>query len=99
MRLTEEERATILSVVGRATAGRGRVWLFGSRTDNAARGGDIDLIVESPHPVDHPAQLIAEIGTALEAALGEQHIDVLLRAPKLKSATVHDAAKSSGILL
>jgi predicted nucleotidyltransferase len=99
MRLTEEERAAIRRVVDRATAGRARVWLFGSRTDDSARGGDLDLMVESLEAVDHPARLIAEIGAELESALGERRIDVLLQAPNLKPTAVHRAAKSSGILL
>lgn len=92
-------QATIRRVVDRATEGRAGVSLFGSRTDDSVRGGDIDLLVEMPVAVDHPALLIAEIGAALEVALGERRIDVLLQAPNLKRSAVHRAAKSTGIPL
>ena len=45
MRLTPWERSTIRDTV-RTVAGSGaRVRLFGSRTDDSARSGDIDLLV------------------------------------------------------
>lgn len=79
MRLTAIERTQILGVVERLTNGRGRVWLFGSRVNDNARGGDLDLMVESDDPVEHPARLMAAIGAQLEMQLGERRIDVLLR--------------------
>jgi predicted nucleotidyltransferase len=99
MRLTANERSTILRVVDQVTRTRGRVWLFGSRTDDTARGGDLDLLVESPVPVPHPARLLAAIGARLEMALGERRIDLLLQAPNLKQLPVHRVAKATGILL
>ena len=99
MRLTADERATILRVVDRLTEGRGRVWLFGSRTDDSARGGDLDLMVESPVPVQHPARLMAAIGARLEIDLGERRVDLLLQAPNLQQLPVHRVAKATGTLL
>ena len=40
--------------------GEARIRLFGSR-DDAARGGNIDLLVELPHPVQQPALLAASV--------------------------------------
>ena len=52
MRLTEAQRQSIKSVVTRVIGEASRVWLFGSRVNDAKRGGDIDLYVEtSPHPL------------------------------------------------
>ena len=99
MRLTAHEHATILRVVDSFTEARGRVWLFGSRTDDGARGGDLDLLVESPIPVPRPARLMAAIGARLEMELGERRIDLLLQAPNLKPLPVHRVARSTGILL
>ena len=99
MRLTAHEHATILRVVDGFTGARGRVWLFGSRTDDSARGGDLDLLVESAVPVPRPARLMAAIGARLEMELGERRIDLLLQAPNLKPLPVHRVAKSTGILL
>jgi predicted nucleotidyltransferase len=46
MRLTSSEKNAILAAVSKHDAGA-RVILFGSRTDDRARGGDIDLLVVS----------------------------------------------------
>ena len=50
MRLTESERQAIREVVSELTGGGGRAIIFGSRIDEFATGGDIDLLVESSEP-------------------------------------------------
>lgn len=99
MRLTETERRTIREVVSDLTGGRARAIVFGSRLDESARGGDIDLLVDSPVPVDEPARLAALIGARLESKLGEQRIDVLIGAPNLKRLPVHVSARHHGAVL
>ena len=57
MRLTPAERTAIRETV-LAVAGTGsRVRLFGSRIDNNARGGDIDLLVELDRDVSQPVRV------------------------------------------
>ncbi len=51
-----------------------RVFLYGSRADLNAAGGDIDLLVQVPSPV--PAMLSIELIDALDQRLGEQKIDL-----------------------
>jgi predicted nucleotidyltransferase len=48
------------------------VRLFGSRTDDDALGGDIDLLVESNQVIAQPALVGARIGACLQLALGDQ---------------------------
>ena len=48
MRLSTEERAAVERAARRFLPPGSRVSLFGSRTDDARRGGDIDLLVEMP---------------------------------------------------
>jgi predicted nucleotidyltransferase len=99
MRLTPAERLairdTVRSVVGAGT----RVRLFGSRTDDQARGGDIDLLVEVDHPVDRPVLLGARIGARLQQALGDRRIDVLLFAPNVSEQAIHRVARETGVEL
>lgn len=47
MRLTERQLATIRQTVSGIVGPDAQVFLFGSRLDDGARGGDLDLLVES----------------------------------------------------
>jgi predicted nucleotidyltransferase len=55
MRLTPPEVGTIRSAVAAHFGAGSAVWLFGSRLDDAARGGDVDLYIEPVAPL--PANL------------------------------------------
>lgn len=46
MRLTIKQADIIRQTACRRFGGDARVWLFSSRVDDSARGGDIDLLVE-----------------------------------------------------
>ena len=48
MRLSPAERRAIDTAAREAFPPGTRVMLFGSRTDDARRGGDIDLLIEPP---------------------------------------------------
>jgi predicted nucleotidyltransferase len=99
MRLTSAELAAIRDTV-RAVAGTSAtVRLFGSRTDDGARGGDIDLLVELAAPVASAVRLSARIAARLQQVLGDRRIDVLIAAPKLPESPIHRVARDSGVLL
>ncbi len=52
MRITPDQIAVIIDTT-RSIAGQDAdVWLFGSRLDDARRGGDVDLLIESEPTVD-----------------------------------------------
>jgi predicted nucleotidyltransferase len=51
MRLSANDIAVIRSLVHDRFGASAGIWLFGSRLDDAARGGDIDLYVELASPV------------------------------------------------
>ncbi len=46
MRLTEDQIEIIRALLYRQFGAASTIWLFGSRTDDAAKGGDIDLYLE-----------------------------------------------------
>lgn len=50
MRLTLDQTRVILHCVRQQFGDQAQVKLFGSRLDDTARGGDVDLLVESEHP-------------------------------------------------
>ncbi len=78
-----------------------RVWLFGSRVNDQAKGGDIDLYLEPQ------IQNLQDLITAklqflrdLHKKLGEQKIDVVLRRPDTTvDLPVYRIAKQTGVLL
>jgi len=74
MRLNDSERQAILGAIG-ARDPQADVYLFGSRVDDAARGGDIDLLVLSRR-IDLMARL--DILGELHRRMGERKIDLLV---------------------
>jgi predicted nucleotidyltransferase len=49
MRLSSDQTQVILRCVRQHFGDKARVMLFGSRLDDAVRGGDVDLLVECEH--------------------------------------------------
>lgn len=68
MRLTKQQTQSITQTVSRLAGTGSAVYLFGSRLNDQAKGGDIDLFIES----DTPLSLIhrAQIKMELESQLG-----------------------------
>ena len=83
MRLTRQERDAIAEAARAAWLPGTRVSLFGSRVDDQARGGDIDLLVEADTPLS-AAELVARRGAfvaSLYGLIGERRIDVVVASP------------------
>lgn len=74
MRLSETEKSAICKQVRRFDPDA-IIFLFGSRTKDTAKGGDIDLLVQSSKL--NFLQKI-EILASLKAEIGEQKIDLIL---------------------
>lgn len=99
MRLTSYQIEIIRKVVNELAGNDAQVSLFGSRIDDSARGGDIDLLVEVMHPVDNPAWLSAKISGRISTLLGGKKIDVVLMAPNIKRFDIHEVAQKEGVVL
>ena len=99
MRISASEQATIRQAVHEVVGADARVSLFGSRVDDALRGGDIDLFVEVARKVDKPVLLAARIGARLQRLLGEQRIDVLIATPDTAERPIHRIARRTGVAL
>jgi len=78
MRLSETAAPTIRETAARQFGAGAQVWLFGSRVRDAARVGDIDLLVVPSSPPDSRARAAAEFAAALQWQLGDQRIDVVI---------------------
>jgi predicted nucleotidyltransferase len=99
MRLSDSERAIVRAAVARRFGPQAQVLLFGSRTDDARRGGDIDLLVELPYAVDDPLAQAVGLEVDLMRELGERRIDVLLAYPGCQEQPIHRIARRSGVRL
>jgi len=67
MRLTDEQQRQIQRIVQAQLGNTVVVSVFGSRIDDAKRGGDLDLLIESKDPV--PLLRRAALKIELESAL------------------------------
>ncbi len=72
MRLADDEQQAIGDTIREADADA-RIYLYGSRADDTAQGGDIDVLVLSKK-IDLMAKL--EILAQLHRKLGERKIDI-----------------------
>lgn len=99
MRLTDEQIQAIRQLTREVTGEQAQVRVFGSRLDDTLRGGDLDLLLELPEPVDNPALMAAQLSARISRALQGRKVDVLLSAPNLLHLPIHDRAFKEGQLL
>jgi predicted nucleotidyltransferase len=85
MRLSTDQIQAICQAATTAFGQGTSVWLFGSRVDDAKRGGDIDLLVcpqvRSADDAAGPQQTFMQkikMLTLLERQLGERQIDIVV---------------------
>jgi predicted nucleotidyltransferase len=99
MRLTDYQIQVIRQLARQLAGSQSRVRVFGSRLDDAAHGGDVDLMLELPNPVDNPALMAAQMAAQVSRVMHGRKVDVLLSAPNLKRLPIHDIAFKEGKLL
>jgi len=77
MRLSEEAIEHIKEQTKTIFGSESRVYLFGSRTDDHKKGGDIDLLIEPEDLYDELTQVV-RLKAKLDMLLGLQKIDVVV---------------------
>jgi len=93
MRLTEQQVDIIKSEILKYDS-KAEIYLFGSRVDDGAKGGDIDLLVLSKEiSFEHKIKILAQF----MIKMGEQKIDLVIAADESKPFT--QIALDEGILL
>lgn len=95
MRLTSTQHKHILQVTHQNFGADANVWLFGSRVDDARRGGDVDLYVETAQASTLLSALRCKI--ALEESL-DLHVDLVVREYG-KDKPIYQIAKKQGVRL
>ncbi len=100
MRLSEYEKEVIVSCAKDKFGENTRVILFGSRTVDRKKGGDIDLLVKPGIQASIEEMLQKKINMLIEIEqqLGEQNIDLLLQLPG-DNRSIVKTAEENGIAL
>jgi hypothetical protein len=96
MRLTEKQRAIIREAGIRHFGVAPR--LFGSRLNDAQRGGDIDLFIPGDWSPQEAVPRRLRFCAELHRCLGDQKIDVLVE-NKAVSSSIQNQAKQQGELV
>jgi predicted nucleotidyltransferase len=99
MRLTEEQHTKIRDAVQRTLGDQARVWLFGSRVDDDAKGGDIDLYVELEGSASDALERQMQLYAALHRALGLQRIDLVVHRQGEPKRPIDVEARRTGMRL
>lgn len=102
MRLTRSGIDAIKTVAGQVFGPAARVVLFGSRVDDAKRGGDIDLLIEMPAEVYDRLSFLQGEGlflARLKGLIGERKIDVLVRPMEREPSAMEAEALATGVAL
>ncbi|MEO5363748.1 MAG: nucleotidyltransferase domain-containing protein [Magnetococcus sp. DMHC-8] len=101
MRLTSIQIEVFKQLAAEVFGPQAQVWLFGSRTDDQRRGGDIDLYITG-FSQTRPALPAAVDRFVVKAQqqLGEQRIDVVTApVPGEPPLLIHRVAAETGIRL
>ena len=95
MRLTQFEVSAIKQSAQEVFGANVEVFLFGSRVDDAKKGGDIDLYIkaETGNDLAHKIRFLV----SLEQKIGEQKIDVILALDHARP--IEQQARATGVLL
>lgn len=99
MRLASDQIERIVQASRELLGPDARVWLFGSRVNDDARGGDIDLLVEAGYPVARPVWTAAQLTARLQRRLGDRRIDVVVTDASAPQEPIHHIARLEGVLL
>lgn len=99
MRITDAEAEAIRRVTHEVAGQQARVSLFGSRTDDALRGGDIDLWIALPALTPDKLSIALKASARLQLLIGERKIDVLVTDPESEETPLIRAARRVGIPL
>ena len=99
MRITQQEKQTMIKLKNKIFGEEASVLLYGSRTDDEARGGDIDLMI-IPAESDTSGLFSKKIKylVKLKDSIGDQKIDLLLKKPN-DSRGIVKTAMQEGVKL
>ncbi|MCX8027085.1 MAG: nucleotidyltransferase domain-containing protein [Thermodesulfovibrionales bacterium] len=99
MRLSEKTIWAIETTAKKVFGADCKVIVFGSRTDDNLKGGDIDLLIETPlegNLLDEKARFLVEI----KKQIGEQKIDLIVcKRHSNSNETIIEEAYKTGVAI
>jgi predicted nucleotidyltransferase len=98
MRISSIEKATIIREARRWFGQNCRVLLFGSRTNDAKKGGDIDLFIVPSEKCDLYMNKVHFLA-AIKSEIGDQKIDVVVQNGEDDDRMIVETARREGIEL
>lgn len=99
MRLSPEAQQIIRQTTKEIFGEKASVSLFGSRTNDELKGGDIDLLVESDQEIKDRQQKQLQLVARLQLRLGDQPIDVIVIDPSVNQKAIHQEATQTSVKL
>ena len=99
MRISEYEIESIKNLAYIHFGKDVQVFLFGSRTENKKRGGDIDLFIAHPNSEQLKIQTKINFITDLILKIGDQKIDVVLENHAAKNSVFYQTIYKTGTRL
>jgi len=95
MRLSNKDIAAIKEVTRRIFGDNATISLFGSRTDDNKKGGDIDLFIHCNCQISREElyQLKIKFLVLLKKVIGDQKIDVLINGGQLSKSLLEAVRK------
>ena len=97
MRITREEKDIIKRVAKKIFSDQAQIYLFGSRTSDKKKGGDIDLFITSKNKQNLTLRAKLSFLAELKSIMGDQKIDVVLdtKATKAKDSFYRSIKKQA----
>ncbi len=95
MRLSPTELNALCAIMGELDPA-GSIYLYGSRTDDTRRGGDIDVYLQASRVIDLETRLRTQY--RLQQAC-DTRVDLLVKNPSQPIQAIHQIAVQQGILL
>lgn len=75
MRISKEEKDTIINTISSVISGTLKIYLYGSRTRKNTKGGDIDILILTENPL--PYETIRKIKIKIYDLLPNVKIDIV----------------------
>lgn len=99
VRLSAVEITVIQKSVKALLGDDASIYLFGSRARGDAKGGDIDLLVETKKSLPNRVVSACRLTSELQMRLGDQKIDLILIDATTPLQPIHEIARQTGVKL